>query len=226
MRLIVGFALTTGLFAQTTEEPPLITVNGTAEVAVRPDLAQVTFGVETRDKDLALAKSRNSAAVASVMSAIKKFAIDPKDVQTSILQIAPSYDDEKDGQRLRYFSVNTGVNVTLRNLKQTADFLSEVLNAGANRVQRLQFGSSEPRKYADQARLLALQAAKEKALAIAKELGVQMGKPYRVVEGGDWGGNLTANNYVTVEQMWLRTGDIEPGQIKISATFTVSFEMK
>lgn len=225
--LIVALIFSAVALAQTREEPPLITVTGTAEVNVVPDLAELSFGVETRDKDLALARGRNNTAVASVLAVIKKFGIEARDVQTSEVQIAPSFDNENDGRRVQYFSVNSGFRVVLRKIGQAADFVSQVLGAGANQVASVRFSSSESRKYADRARVLALQSAKEKALAVAKELGVQLGKPYRAIEGGEnWGTNPRANSSAFVEQFWLRSEGIEPGQVKIAAIFTVSFQMQ
>jgi uncharacterized protein YggE len=223
LALLATLALTTGLFADTKEEPPLITVTGSAEVNVTPDLAELSFGVETRDKDLAVATSRNSAAVTAVLAAIKKFSVAPKDVQTAAVEITPSYDDEKNGRRLQYFSVETDFRVTLRKLEDTGDFLSEVVKAGANQVHFVRFGSSESRKHADQARLLALRAAKEKALAAAKELGVQLGKPYSVTEKDGQGSGRGANTVLPSEGFYYFRQNIEPGQVRISAQFTVSF---
>lgn len=71
--VVVGLLFSTRVLAQEAKEPPLITVTGTAEVNVVPDIAQLSFGVETRDRDLALARSRNNTAVSAILAVVRKF---------------------------------------------------------------------------------------------------------------------------------------------------------
>ena len=58
--------------------------------------------------------------------------------------------------------------------------MDAVMSAGANRIDGIEYQSSELRKYKDQARDEATKAAKEKAVALAQALGNQVGKTYSI----------------------------------------------
>jgi len=67
--------------------------------------------------------------------------------------------------------------------------MDAVMSAGANRVDGIEYQSSELRKYRDQARDEATKAAKEKAVALAQALGNQIGKTYSIEEVQQWNGS-------------------------------------
>jgi len=61
--------------------------------------------------------------------------------------------------RLKGYSVQKTIVVTLSDLSKFEDLLSGVLEAGANYVHNVEFRTTELRKHRDQARALAIQAA-------------------------------------------------------------------
>ena len=80
---------------------------------------------------------------------------------------------------------NMGIKLT-----QTGNFekvLTGLLTNGVDSVHGIDLRVSEIRKYKDQARAMAVKAAKEKAEAAALILGVKVGKPLSV-DLNDWGG--------------------------------------
>jgi hypothetical protein len=56
--------------------------------------------------------------------------------------------------------------------------MDAVMSAGANRIDGIEYQSSELRKYTDQPRNEETIAAKEKAVTLAQALGNQVGKTY------------------------------------------------
>ena len=112
--------------------------------------------------------------------------LEQKHIQTDYLDIEPLY---KDSYRLRntdeykkiigYLVRKTTV-ITLRDLSKFEVILTDILNAGANRVHGIKFRTTELRKYKDEARSLSIKTAREKAIALAKELGLNIGEPYNI----------------------------------------------
>ena len=109
---------------------------------------------------------------------------------------------------------------------------------GVNYVHGIDFRTSELRKHRDTARAMAIQAAKEKADALASELGVKRGKVYSITEnywGGWWswsgsywrsrgGGGMQQNVAQNAGGASEATeGALSVGQISVSATVNVSF---
>ncbi len=220
-------------------EPRLITVTGEAEVNVVPDQVILTLGVETTNRQLRLAKNANDEIVKKVFAAAQGRGVAVKDIQTDYISIEPRYRDSYEQRDFIGFFVRKTVVITLRDVAQFEDLLSDVLEAGANYVQGIQFRTTELRKYRDQARSLAIQAALEKAVALAQELGQQVGQPARITEeqnnwwsgygawwGGSFAGAMTQNVIQNAGNAPAPTeGALAPGQISVTARVTVSFEL-
>jgi len=59
-------------------KPRQISVSGTAELNVAPDQVVVTVGVQTRDRDLTIAKSQHDSRIKKVIAQARNVGIDPK----------------------------------------------------------------------------------------------------------------------------------------------------
>ena len=220
-------------------EPRVITVTGDAEVRVVPDEVVLTLGVETWDKDLHVAKSQNDTIVNKVLDVTADHDIDPQHVQTDYVDIEPRYRhgtyDERD---FIGFFVRKTIVITLRDLSKFEDLLTGTLAVGVNYVHGIQFRTTQLRTHRDQARALAIKAAREKAIALAKELGQEVGEPRTIREdqsgwwcgygaywGSRWGGNMAQNVIQEVGGTSSLAGTLAPGQISVQARVTVSFEL-
>ncbi|MBI2093174.1 MAG: SIMPL domain-containing protein [Candidatus Omnitrophica bacterium] len=226
--------------AQEAGQSRLITVNGHAEVKVVPDEVILTLGVETRDKDLNVAKVSNDDRVKKIFEVAKRFEIDPKDVQTEHINIHPRYRDDDARSELLAYLVRKTVVITLRDLAKFEMLLSAALEAGANYVHGIDFRTTELRRHRDEARALAIHAAKDKAVALAGELGEIVGRAHAIREdqatwwswygqwGTQWAGNLMAQNVIPSPSADAGAEEttIAPGQITVAALVTIEFELQ
>jgi uncharacterized protein YggE len=219
-----------------------VKVTGTADVKVAPDQVVITLGVETRNSKLVSAKSENDKVVKRVLAVAKAGGVKDDRIQTEYVQINPMYQYESgsSNQSLRGYSATQTIAITLADVQKFEDLLSKLLEAGANYVYDVQFQTTDLRKYKDQARELAIQAAKEKSEALAGELGQRSGQPINVVEeqntsrswyGYGWGSRYgdvgSSNTTYEVSGGSLPEGmTVAPGQISVTATVTVTFELK
>lgn len=225
---------------QGAQEPRLITVTGDAEVRVVPDEVILTLGVMTWDKNMDRAKRQNDEIVGRVLALTTEFGIEPEHVKTDYIGIEPRYRNGyyEASDFIGYF-VRKSIVITLRDLSKFEDLLSGALDIGANYVLGIEFRTTELRKHRDEARALAIQAAREKAEAMAGELGQTVGEPQTIQEvqsgwwsgynawwGGNWSGAM-AQNVIQELGEGVLAGDssVAPGQIKVNARVTVSFVM-
>ena len=233
------FALTLFAWAGEQAEPRLITVTGDAQVNVVPDEVILTLGVETWNKDLGVAKSENDKCVMKVLALAKKYKIESKYIQTDHISIEPRYHDTYEQKDFIGYFIRKTIVLTLKDIAKFENLLSGALESGVNYVHGIQFRTTELRKYRDQARSLAIKAAKEKANDLAKELGQKIGKPYSIQEGyggwwssynawwgSRWAGGMTQNVAQDISGADLAAeGSLAPGQITVSARVTVSFDL-
>ena len=240
------------VFAQYPPQPRLLNVSGQAQINVVPDQVYIYLGVETINPDLASAKSQNDEIVKKVLNLTQKFKIEPKHVQTDHISVFPEYADVYDQiaqmnkSVLKGYHVRKTVSICLKDISKFEELISRALSSGVTHVHGVQFMTTQLRKYRDEARAMAVKAAQNKANDLAKELGVKVGKPYTVSEysGGwsssysSWWGNSGYYQYGSgmaqnIMQNAANSGDspdfdgsVALGQIQVSASVNVSFELQ
>jgi uncharacterized protein YggE len=217
--------------------PRLITVTGDADVKVVPDEVILALGIETSDRNLATAKNQNDDRAKKVIAAAQARGIEAKHIQTEQIRVEPRYSDGYATNLVSYVVRKTIV-ITLKDISKFEDVQTAALDAGANRVHGIQFQTTELRKHRDQARALAINAAREKADAMAKALGQKIGKPTSIQENYSswwswydrwWGGGMMSQNVVQNVGGAGAAPDessFAPGQITVNARVTVSFELE
>jgi hypothetical protein len=206
--------------------PRLITVTGDAEVRVPPDEVILTLGVETWHKDLGIAKSHNDERIKKVMALAKKYDIAPGNVWIDRISIEPCYKDRDVRADIIGYDVLKTVVLIVRDLSRLDDLISSVLKAGANYIYGVQFRTTKLRDFRDQARALALKAAKEKAKDMAKELGQKIGEPYTIIEEDYERDTALKAKQVSGADLTEAERSIALGQISVSASVRVSFELR
>jgi uncharacterized protein YggE len=176
---------------------------------------------------------------------LRSLGIEEKDIATDWYTIEPLYEDY-DSLRIKGYRIHNIIEVTLRDVTKSNDAIVAAFQAGANQVVDVQFYTSELRKYRDQARELAMKAAREKAEALSSAAGAEVGCVLTINEntysnfyhGGWWwygynsNQNLWAQNVVQNvapaggESPTLEDGPLNAGQISIRAEVNASFGLK
>ncbi len=215
--------------------PPLVTTTGNSEVKVVPDLADLRFDIELRNTNLKTALAQEAEKMSQLVAALKAAGIGERDLQTSQVTINPVYQQENgtyaETAKIAFFSVSQTVGCTLRDIQKITAITTRAIDAGANRVSGVTLRTSRLRQYRDQARVMAVKAAKEKALALAGELGSKVGKPHSITEQSSeiptlLLGNSFAQNAAAAPGDSGSNSAFEPGTISISATVTVAFVLE
>jgi uncharacterized protein YggE len=230
MRKFFGLAsiivLTCSLWAQE-KNPRGVTTIGTAEINVVPDEVLLQVGVQNQSPRARTAKAAADATSRKILAALKGLSVDSKDMQTTYLSLQPQFDYRK-GMRISYFVAEQTLSVKLHDVSKLDDVLDALIKAGGNRVDGIEYQSSEMRKYRDQARQSAVNAAHEKAEALAKALGQQIGKAYSIQEDQPQAYSPYANAIVgglAPDKTRAPVASTSPGQMKVSAAVTVTFEL-
>jgi len=207
--------------------PKVVKTTGTAEIKVTPDRAVIRVGVERQSATAKSAKVAVDNTSRKILAAFKAASIADKDIQTAYLDLQPTSYYEK-RVRINNFTATQSLSVTIHDLSHLDNVMDAVMSAGANRIDGIEYQSSELRKYRDQARDEATKAAKEKAVALAQALGNQVGKTYSIEEVQQWDGysmmgGLAAN--VAKERTSGSAPSSAPGQLIVTASVIVSFDL-
>src|SRR3954469_1123887 len=90
--LTLALALSTAsVLAQYPQQPPQITVVGSAEVKAVPDEVEIHVGVEIHDANLDEARHQHDEHMKTALAFIKSSGIADKNVQTDYISVSPEY---------------------------------------------------------------------------------------------------------------------------------------
>ncbi len=200
-----------------------ISVSGTGQVYLTPDMATVSIGVQTEGKKAARALEENSQRTAEVINTIRKFGIAASDIRTTNFSISPSYDYGPNGERLGiYYVVNNTVVVTVRDLEVIGDLLDAVVQAGSNQIYGIQFDVSDRTSALADARRAAVADARAQAEQLAQAAGVQLGDVISITASVSGGGPV----YRMAAMAEAASVPIESGQIALSVSVQMVYAIQ
>lgn len=235
MKLAALLALAAAVPASAVAQPALpapvisgtrLDVIATGEVSRVPDIARIGAGVVTTAPTATDALGQNARQMNAVTAALKRAGIAERDIQTSAINLYPDYrHDERGGNpQLIGYRASNEVNVRFRDIANTGKILDALVAVGANQINGPTLAIDKPEAALDEARTLALAAARARAEIYARAMGKKVGRILSVSEGG---GGFTP--YARGSVMKAEAGDaatqINPGEQMLAVTLSVSFEL-
>lgn len=221
--LTVAVGLTMATMAGATER--LITVTGEGQVAAAPDMATVSLGVTSEAKTSAEAMADNAAQMQKMLDSLTAAGIAAEDVQTNGLSLSPRWSQPapNSGEReISGFIARNSVMVRVRELGTLGDVLGASVDQGANQLNGLSFGLSDPKEKTDAARRDAVIDARAKAMLYAEAAGVDLGDVVSISEQGSY---APRPRMMETAAMARDSIPIAEGEVTVSATVTIVYEI-
>jgi uncharacterized protein YggE len=229
---VMAFALLLSACAPAASNPDArtLSVSGNGQAFLAPDIAYIYVGVHTEAQTAAEAVAVNTTQTQALISAIEDFGIAANDIRTSNFSIWPM--DRFDpatgaptGEKT-YVADNT-VYVTVRDLETLGDLLDTAVQAGANTVNSVQFDVENKDEALKEARVDAMNNAKQQAQELADAAGLSLGEirsisfvdnQFPIFDGKGGGGGGVAAEAAAVP--------IQPGQLSFTVTVNVTYELR
>jgi len=171
--LILILLIVTVSQAQEVKPIPQISVSGEGKVKAVPDQAFISVTVETKGNNATSVKKQNDETIEKVIQFIKKIKLPKEDVQTKRISLNPQYDYEK--KKHNYNATQT-LEILLKDLAQYDALMEGLVDAGINRINTVEFKTSQLTQYQSEARKLAMKEAKQKAEDYVSVLAQKIGK--------------------------------------------------
>jgi hypothetical protein len=205
-----------------------VTATGRSEIRVVPDKVILKFAAETMNENLSLAKQANDLIVTTAIGVVKELGVSASTVKTDHLKIELIYSGHKSHTKdIEGYRVTSSIVIESHDVPLVNQLLTSLLEAGVNRITSIDYRSNDFRSHRDKAMLLALDAAKEKAQAMAEHLGSRIGVPVSIKEGAASSYKSLLSNSIQRETTigdWAN-GPLAPGELSIPASVTVVFEL-
>ncbi len=146
--LLILAITTTTMMAQNTLPPNTIDVTGEGIVRVVPDEVTINIRVENTGENTKTLKEQNDATISEVLKFLKSMKIEDKDVKTEYMNLAKNYDYNS---KTYTFAANQSLSVKLRDLKKYEAVMKGLIDTGINRIDGVEFSSSNSEALKSQA---------------------------------------------------------------------------
>lgn len=203
----------------------LLTLTVERDVRAAPDQATITIGVVTEGQTAQAASIANAQAMTALMRALRAAQIEAGDVQTSQLRLEPQrrYEPGSDPGITGYQAVNT-VAVLVRDLTALGPTLDAAAASGANQIEGVSFGFSDPEPILNQARRDAVRSARERAGLYAEAAGMRLQRIVAIQEGFAMAPPVPMPRVAMAET--AAATPISPGETTLTAAVTMTFALQ
>ncbi|MEP7152662.1 MAG: SIMPL domain-containing protein [Nitrospira sp.] len=213
---------------------PILTVTGTGNLAIAPDMAYVTFGMQTVAKSLADAQRHNSNVMQKVIDRLSELHVDKARIQTSSFSVSPQFKPppKRNGDappvtpEIIGYMVSNQVTVEVFNPEKIGAVIEQTMAAGANHFQGVQWALKDEQQAKLGAMKQAVITAREKAVTLSDSLKLKLLRLINVNEGGHM---VRPMSHTSRSMMAMDTGGGEPpifgGEMKVEATVTLVYEI-
>lgn len=204
-----------------------ITVTGAGAVSVKPDMAVITVGVQTRGAKAEAAQKENAVQMDALTKVIKGAGIAEADMQTSNYSIYEdvSYDYEKNTRKVNGYVVNNSMTIKVRDIAKVSSIIDLAGQSGANSINGIYFTVSDESKYYGEALKAAVKNAKDKGDVLAAAGGTVVGQVMQMTEAS-YGGGIIVKSAAARDMAAGAATPIEAGSMEITANVTVTYAIQ
>ncbi|HTK34744.1 MAG TPA: SIMPL domain-containing protein [Caulobacteraceae bacterium] len=203
-----------------------LSLSAFGETRIAPDQATITLGVTTQAPSAAGAMDANRDRMNATVAALKAQGVEARDIQTSGLNLNPQYVYEQNQPpRLNGYQASNMVTITVRDLARLGATVDAVVRAGANQVNGISFGLSNPQAAEDQARRAAVKALAAKAALYADAGGYRVARLVSLSEGGGYTPQPPRVFATAKLAAAPQATDVEPGELRVRIDVTGMYEL-
>jgi uncharacterized protein YggE len=163
-------------------EQQTLSVNGSGEVYIDPDLANISFAVETNAETASEAVKGNAEKTNKVLEALKSQIGKDDTLSTTGYNLSPVYEYNNQTKKSEFtgYRATNSVLVKTFNLKNVGNLIDSAAEAGSNSIQGLTFDSTKRNEHMKQALAKAVKDAKTTAETVANAAGVKITTIYQI----------------------------------------------
>lgn len=219
------------------------TISFTAEgkVFVKPDIAKITFYVINQGEKAETVQKENNERMQKAVSFVKNQGVDEDDIRTVRYNLDPEYDytwckkpDDKPypscPPKIIGYKLDQGIEVKIRDFDKIDVIVGGLSEKGVNKISNVSFVIDDIEDYKNEARILALEKAQERAKLLARKSSIKLGKIIDISEGP---GIYPVYRALEMEKAMVGSledevaqAPIEPGTQEITVTLTVTYKLR
>lgn len=219
---ILTITLITSLFMSAQNEfKPSVDVRGEGVVTITPDQVTINARVEHTGSNAKEVKQLNDQTINEVFQFLKREGIDNKYVRTEYLNLTKNYDYKT---KTYNYAANQTLSIKLVDLDKYESIMNGLLDTGINRINGIQFSSSNNEALQREARIKAIENAKQKATEYASVLNQSIGKALKISEFQNVSAPMPMLRSASMDSS-SESQTMAPGEMEVRVVVNVSFEL-
>jgi uncharacterized protein YggE len=224
--LAMGLLLAVPVFAN--EAPKtVVQVTGNSQKEITPDVARITFSINSVNTNLEKAKNDNTQIANQVFAKLKEQGFIKEQIKTITYQVDPVYNYGKNNlPKLEGYRVTNSLQIST-SIENVGVLVNELTNAGANEINSIRFEAENETSSRNEALRDAVGDALKKAEVIAATLNKSVANVTVVNESGVF------YHPTMVESRMLKAGtmdagapNIPAGKVTVGANVQITVELR
>lgn len=204
-----------------------IEVTAAGEATAAPDRATLRVGVTATGSDAEAVRDELDAGDEELRAALTEWGLDADAIRTEQYDVRESYETRDDPNRTRYEGVHQ-YEIELDDVDAVGEVIDVAVDAGADQVQRIQFGLTEEtkREVREEAIANAMSNADADAAALANASDLEVSGVYEVSTT-----QARSDPYVAERNAAAASGDaggastaVESGDVSVRVSVNVVYE--
>ena len=216
----------------------VVTVSGSGQATLAPDVARVSFTVENTAAAVGDAQAATTKQANAALSFVQAQGIAGRDVKTLSYSISPQYAYPNPctlgtlcpaytgTPKITGYQVAETVQVTIRNLSEVGALLGGLGKLSVQNVQGPVFALNDATAGYDAARADAITNAKTQAELLAKQLGVSLGKIVNFSESSGTPYPVMYGMRSADAQSTAATPNVPVGENTYTASVSITYEIR
>ncbi len=235
IKIILGILFISVLLALTgclnlgDKEENTINVQGSAELKVDPDEAEVWAGVSFVKDTAEEAQAEANKVVNDILDGLRYKGITEDDIETTQLSLREEYSWNEGKREIIGWRATQTLKVKTTDMNKVGTIVDVAVDNGANQINNINFGLSDEleKEYKKQALTDAAKNVKEKAETIAESLGVKLGSIKTVSESSY---HYMPYRYAMAETAGAKAVDeataVMPSDVTVTANIAIVYNIK
>jgi uncharacterized protein YggE len=231
--LVLAFSSAAVVAAANDAGPPprTLAVTGEGEVKATPDLAVVSFAVETTAPAAGAAVAENARKSSQLADELKQQLGTSGKVSTTRYSLDPIYEQRERGStpappRITGYVARNQVRIETHAIDTVGKLIDAAAKAGANRVDGLEFTLEQRDQAQSDALQRAGQDARRQAEAAAAAIGVTLGRVLTASANAAPAPVPRAYPRLAMAAEMSAPTPVEAGDVTVSATMQVTYEIQ
>jgi uncharacterized protein YggE len=163
-----------------------ITVSGTGNSSATPDIAKISFTVQESAADVKSAQDAAAKKTNDAIAALKELGVAEKDIKTVSYTVSPQYASQQpcnsslcprtlvNSNTITGYQVSESIDLTVHDTSKASGVVSKLGALGVQNISGPNFMVDDASGVLNDARAEAIKNAHDKAVELAKELGVSL----------------------------------------------------